>query len=292
MTETRGALYFNPSSGARDPAIRDGLIPRCGEQGIDLVDIEPSLDLADDIRKRYDAGQRLFIAAGGDGTIHTVVQPLVNSEATLAVLPVGTFNHFARDLKIPLDWSEAFDVAMSGATIQVDAGAVNDQYFLNNISIGLYPDIVEEREQLRHYGKWKSYRRAAYAALHKFHHVHLNVETPHRLENLKTHVFLVSVNPYDVFSFGLIAPRETLGGGQLTVYWLPYMQKLQLIRTLARYFRGKMEPGADFLWMRTASLRVQTSRQLKVGMDGELHELKPPLVIRAVPKSVLVKVPR
>ena len=155
-----GALYFNPSSGSRSPAAAEGIRRRAQEEGIDLVEVEESLDIAEDIRGRIAAGQRLFIAAGGDGTIHTVVQALVSTEAVLGILPVGTFNHFARDLQIPLDWEAAFDIAVRGKTIQVSAGAVNDHYFLNNMSIGLYPEVAEQREELRHHSKWRAYVKA------------------------------------------------------------------------------------------------------------------------------------
>ena len=293
MTRRRGALYFNPSSGARDPEMSSAVRSAAEDAGLEFVELQKSLDVQADIRARMAAGERMFIASGGDGTIHTVAQPLIGSEATLGILPTGTFNHFARDLKIPLDWREALEVALQGEVMDVDTAKVNEYYFLNNISIGIYPEIVEHREQFRKLGKWKAYRKAVWQTLRKLHHVSLVVESEHNMEAIRTHVFLVSVNPYDVFTFGLIAPRTTLGGGQLCAYWLPHMQKIQLIRTLARYFRGKMEPGGDVRSLRTAALRVQTSRsKLKVGMDGELYEMKTPLVMSLVPMSLRVKVPR
>lgn len=289
-----GALYFNPSSGARDPEIATGVRARAAESSIDVVEIQPGLDIAADIRERMAAGQRLFIASGGDGTIHTVCQPLVNSDAVLGILPVGTFNHFARDLQIPLDWREALEVALGGETIQVSAASINEQFFVNNISIGLYPLIAAEREQLRKvYSKWKAYRKATWAAFRKLHHVSLVVESSHQMQTIKTHVFVVSVNPYDIEAFGIVAPRTTFEGGNLSVYWLPDLQKAALIRTLARYFSGKAVPGTDFRSLHTTQLRVQTSHHtIRVGMDGELYDLEPPLVIRPVPKSLQVRVPR
>lgn len=292
-TPPRGALYFNPSSGAREPEMAEQLRTQVAGKSIDFVEIRPSLDLAADIRSRIKSGQELFIGAGGDGTLHGVAQALVGTEAVLGIIPAGTFNHFARDLHIPLDWSEALEVALHGQTTEVDVGSANGSYFLNNVSIGLYPEIVEQREQFRKLGKWRAYRKATWQSFRKLHHVSLVVETPHSLEAIKTHVFLVSVNPYDVFTFGLIAPRTTLGGGQLCIYWLPYMQKFQLIRTMARYFRGKMMPGEDVRSLRTTSLKVQTNRsKLRAGMDGELFELKTPLMLTLEPKSLRVRVPR
>ena len=129
--------------------------------------------------------------------------------------------------------------------------------------------------------------------LRRLEHVSLVVETPHHLETIRTHVFIVAVNPYDLEQFGIVAPRATLEGGSLSVYWLSDPRRPALIRALARYYRGKATPGTDFRSLQTSQLRVQTSQMLlKLGMDGELYELPTPIMIRAVPKSLLVRVPR
>ena len=289
-----GAIYFNPSSGARDPQIAAGVRESAAEYSVDVVEIRPGLDIGADIRSRMAEGQRLFVASGGDGTIHSVIQPLVNTDAVLGVLPVGTFNHFARDMKIPLGWRAALDVALNGRTIQVNTASVNDQFFVNNLSIGLYPLIAAEREQIRKlYPKWRAYQKAAWTAYRKLHHVSLVVESPHQMQTVRTHVFVVAVNPYDIETFGIVAPRTTVEGGNLSVYWLPEMQKTSLIRTMARYFSGKAVPGTDFHSMQMPVLKVQTSHHhIRLGMDGELYDLKPPLLIQAIPKSLQVRVPR
>src|SRR5206468_3987368 len=78
------------------------------------------VDVSATVREQIRQGRKLSVAAGGDGTISSVVQALVNSEAVLGVLPLGTYNHFARDLGIPLDWREALSVALTGTVRQVD----------------------------------------------------------------------------------------------------------------------------------------------------------------------------
>jgi len=290
---TQGALFFNPSSGARAPGEAEEMQQAVAGE-LDFISITPGLDIPGEIRKRFAEGQRLFVASGGDGTLNHVVQGVVETEARMAVIPSGTFNHFARDLNIPLEWRAALEIALHGDTLEIDAGKVNGRYFLNNISLGLYPEVVEKREQLRGQGKWKAYRYAAYDAMRRFPHVSLGVETAHHLEAIKTHIFMVSVNPYDLTTIGLVAPRvSTEGGGQLSVYWLPHLSKLQMIRTLSRYFRGKISPGADFRSVKASTLKVHSSKTLlKLGIDGELVEMKPPLLIQSAPKMVRVKVPK
>src|SRR5260370_14437891 len=104
------------------------------------------------IRDRMLEGPRLFVAAGGDGTINAIIQPLIHTDAVLGVIPVGTYNHFAKDLGIPLPWREALEVVVSGVTRPIDAARINDRFFVNNVSMGLYPELVALREeQGRHY---------------------------------------------------------------------------------------------------------------------------------------------
>ena len=276
------------------PGEIDALREEAARAGIEILELSPELDCAHEIRERVCRGVKLFIAAGGDGTVHHVLQAVVQSDATLAVLPLGTYNHFARDLGIPLDWREALEVAVNGESRQVDTGRINDRFFVNNVSIGLYPELVARREERgRDYPRWKARLFAIYTTLRKYPHVTMNVETEHHNEVLRTHVFMVSNNRYDLERVGIEAPRERLTEGRLSVYWLPHTSRLRLTRFLARYAAGRVRTIPGFRSFKTLRMRVQTARtHLKVGIDGEVFTLETPLVLTAVPQSLLVRVPR
>src|SRR4029077_18058768 len=83
----------------------------------------------------------IVVAAGGDGTVSGVVAGILDSPAALGVLPLGTLNHFARDLGIPFNLPKAVAVVAAGHIGHVDVGQVNDHVFVNNSSIGIYPGI-------------------------------------------------------------------------------------------------------------------------------------------------------
>ncbi|MBV9476240.1 MAG: hypothetical protein JO315_09235 [Acidobacteria bacterium] len=291
----KGVLFLNRSSGAKlPPAEAEALRAAAGEANVDVIALAPDVDIPRTIREHLARGTRLFIAAGGDGTVHHVLQPLVNTEACLAVLPIGTYNHFARDLDIPLDWRAALEVALTGDKRQIDAARVNDRYFVNNLSIGLYPELVARREERgRDYPRWKARLWAAYVTLRKYPHVTATLESEHHHEVLRTHVFIVSNNSYDLSRAGIEAPRSTLSEGRLSVYWLPHVPRLRLTRYIARYLAGRVHQAPGFRSFRTTRMRLQSSRKkLSVGLDGELFVLDTPLVITSVPQSLLVKVPR
>lgn len=288
----KGTLFLNRNSGPKADAA--ALVDAARDAGLEIVELSADIDCLREVRTRLAQGTPLFIAAGGDGTVHHVVQALINTDGVLAVIPIGTYNHFARDLEIPLTWNAALDVALNGETHSVDAGRVNDHFFVNNVSLGLYPEMVARREEHgRDYPRWKARIYAFYSTLRKYRHVTLAVEADGRSELIRTHVFMVSNNSYDLGRFGIEAPRETLTGGALSVYWLPHTSRLRLTRYIARYLAGRVRTIPGFRSFRTSRLRVQTVRtHLHLGIDGELFTLDAPLTISIVPQSLRVRIPR
>ncbi len=291
---TRGTIFLNEKSGPKSGG-GDDLAVAAEKAGLEVIRLTPGFDVGGAVRDRLNRGKTLFVAAGGDGTVNAVLQPLVqHAEAALAVIPEGTYNHFARDLGIPLDWREALDVALNGTRRNVDTGRANDRFFVNNLSIGLYPDLVRRREEKgRDYPRWKARLYALYSTLRKFRHVTLAIESEHHHELVKTHVFMISNNSYDLSRLGIEAPRSTLEEGRLAVYWLPHISRLKLMRFVARYLAGRVRETPGFRSFRTARLKVQSSKPIiRVGIDGEVFTLATPLIITTVPKSLSVMVPK
>src|SRR5262249_40357442 len=97
--------------------------------------------LTERARAACTAGAEAVAVAGGDGSLNAAAQALVGTNVRLGVLPFGMRNHFARDMGIPLDLAQAVDLLGSDAARRIDVGCVNDRYFLNNASIGLYPEL-------------------------------------------------------------------------------------------------------------------------------------------------------
>src|SRR5262245_28881854 len=98
-------------------------------------------------RRAVAGNSQIIVAGGGDGTISAVASMLVGTDKTLGVLPLGTLNHFAKDLGIPLDLEAAIQTLAHGYSIPIDVGMVNDRVFINNSSLGLYPEIVRHRKK-------------------------------------------------------------------------------------------------------------------------------------------------
>jgi diacylglycerol kinase family enzyme len=264
------------------------------EASIEILEVKPGLDITVAIRERRNRGVRLFIAAGGDGTVSHVMQPLVHSDAIFAVIPFGTYNHFARDLGIPLEWREALAVALTGETVPVDTARVNERFFVNNVSLGLYPELVMKREERgRDYPRWKARLYAFWVTLKKYPHVTFTIESEHHHDVVHTHMFMVSNNSYDLSRIGIEAPRSRMTEGRLSVYWTPRLSRYALMKFAAHFLAGRVHDAPGFRSFRTQQVRIQSRRgALKLGLDGEVFEMKTPLVMTMVPQSLSVRVPR
>jgi diacylglycerol kinase family enzyme len=263
------------------------------ENGLHVVDVTPGLDVRAVVRESIDAGAKTIAVAGGDGSVHHVAQALVHTEGVLGVIPVGSVNHLARDLEIPLDWRAAFDVVLHGQTRQIDVGRANGRYFLNSAMLGLYPTLTHYREHFRSmHNRWRAYAKAIRLALRQFPHVTLVVELDGRVETFRTQMFVVAVNAYDLSQVGIVSPKTTFNDGRLSIYALSFMSRPQFVRAVAKYFLGKIVDVRGFRSIRTSQLRVDAARgKLHVSLDGEVVEMQPPLQIVAVPSSLLVRAP-
>ena len=294
MPTSKGLLFFNTTSGMRLPEPEaTAFVSAAEEAGLEVVRLASDVDVTALVRTRISEGQKLFVAAGGDGTVHHVVQALVNSEAALGVIPIGTYNHFAKDLGIPLDWRTALEIAVNGTTQQIDAARANERFFVNNLSLGLYPEMVARREERgRDYPRWKARLLAAYGTFRKYPHVTLTVESEHHHEVVRTHVFMVSNNRYDLSRIGVEAPRTRMTEGRLSVYWLPHLPRIALMKFVAHYLAGRVHAAPGFRSFRTLRMKVQSRKALHVGLDGELFQMATPMVITIVPQSLLVRIPR
>lgn len=148
-------LFLNPRAGSA-PQVREALR---GDARVAVEEIPPT-DLREKVHETLKRGARRIVVSGGDGSIATAASVLIEKAnggppAELAVLPGGTFNHFAKEHGIPQDLDEAIDVAVGATTTRTDAARVNGHVFLNTSSVGAYVRFVHWRERLEKYlGYW------------------------------------------------------------------------------------------------------------------------------------------
>ena len=241
------------------------------------------------------AGARLVVAGGGDGTINAVASVLVGSDVAYGVLPLGTLNHFAKDLNIPLDLDLAVANIATGGHVRVDVGEVNGRIFLNNSSLGLYPDIVHDRERQQSRlgrGKWLAFTWAALAALRRYPFLSVRLSVNGEEHARRTPFVFIGNNEYRMQGFD-IGARERLSGGVLSLYVAQRPTRLGLVRLAWHALSGRLAQQRDFDVLLASELVIDTRhKRLRVATDGEVTVMQTPLSYRMRAGALTVIVPK
>jgi YegS/Rv2252/BmrU family lipid kinase len=237
---------------------------------------------------------KVIVAGGGDGTVNSVAAAVVDSDKTLGVLPLGTLNHFARDLKIPFDLQAAAQTIVAGHTTEVDVAEVNNRIFLNNSSLGLYPIIVREREKHQRlgYNKWPAFIWATIQALRRYPFLDVRLRVKDELVARTTPFVFIGNNQYAMESFN-IGLRDRLDSGVLSVYITDRVGRLRLIGLALRALVGRLRDDKDFLALNSNDVKIQTAhKRLRVAFDGEVEVMETPLQYRVRSRALRVIVPK
>ena len=294
---------LNEGAGAASHKGTDGLRDELAA-ALDALDIVAELkfcggselkQLAEAALESAKAGEiDAVVVGGGDGSIRTVAGVLAGSGVPLGILPLGTLNHFAKDLGIPLHLGEAAEVIARGAHRDVDLAEVNGETFINNSSIGIYPYLVLDRERRRAHhkvAKWMAMVPALFRAARHFPRRRLALSAEGWTRPYRTPCLLIGNNEYGV-EFPTLGRRHSLDRGMLSVYVVKQRRAWGLFWMVWRMAFGKVSQGRDVESFRLSELEVRSkTSRLPVALDGEVEFMHPPLQYRSRPRALRVIVP-
>jgi diacylglycerol kinase family enzyme len=236
----------------------------------------------------------VIVAAGGDGTVNAVASALVATDTALGVLPVGTFNHFARDIGMPLDLRAAARAIVAGRRRAVDVGEVNGRIFVNNSSIGLYPTMVHRRDKQQRRlgrGKWQAMLWALHTVLRSHPFLDLTLEIDGTVYRRRTPLVFIGNNEYRMEGF-YVGLRERLDCGVLSLYLTHRGERLGLLLLGLRALFGRLQQAKEFEAARVTRVRIESRHtRLLVATDGEVDAFDLPLEYRVRPRALQVIVP-
>jgi diacylglycerol kinase family enzyme len=245
-------------------------------------------------RRGASEGFDLVVAGGGDGTQSAVASCLAHTQVVQGVLALGTLNHFAKDLHIPLKLEDAVRTLAEGVVTEVDVGEVNGRIFVNNSSLGIYPEIVRERELQRQRlgkSKWRALASATLHALRRNHGLAVRVESEDESQLRRTPFVFVGNNAYVMEGFA-IGGRESLRDGVLALYMGRHGGAWALLRLAWRALTHSLAQADDFLVVTGPAFVITTRhRRLRVATDGEITLMDTPLTYRVRPRALRVVVP-
>jgi diacylglycerol kinase family enzyme len=239
-------------------------------------------------------GLDAVVAGGGDGTVSCAAGQLAESGRPFGLLPLGTLNHLARDAGIPLDLEAAVAVIAAGETREIDVAEVNGRVFVNNSSVGLYPDMVRLREaqqERRGRGKRLAMLFASLASLRHFRRHRLWISAPGFEARMRTPMLFVGNNRYLVNLLAL-GQRERLDQGELCLYAVRAKGRAHLFWAGMRGIFGRLDQQRDFITAYVEEAEISSDRpMLTLSADGETVRMETPLRYRIRPRALKLIVP-
>jgi diacylglycerol kinase family enzyme len=290
------AVILNPASGS---AGRDATPERIVElfaaegRAATILAAGPGGTVADQARAAVEGGCRIAVAAGGDGTVNAVATAVLGRDVPLGVLPMGTLNHFAKDLGLPLEPAAAVRVMAQGTMRRVDVGQVNGRVFLNNSSIGVYPRVVELRHQREStgLGKWVAALWASLVVLRRRPFMGVRIRTAEETVVRLTPFVFVGNNEYRMVGLQA-ASRESLTGGRLALCVMHASLRRNLLALAWQVLWRGVDRVRELELFLVSEATVETRRlRLQVSLDGEVVVLASPLEYRILPLALPVMGP-
>ncbi|HZV98618.1 MAG TPA: diacylglycerol kinase family protein [Methylophilaceae bacterium] len=292
-------IMLNAGSGNKDAAATRATIEQMlAEAGrtYELIMVEDPAQLQDIARRTVEKAQQqkgIVVVGGGDGATNTVAQVVLNSGCAFGVLPQGTFNYFSRNHGIPADTAEAMRLLLTAQPQPVQVGLVNDKLFLVNASLGLYPQVLEDREAYKH--KFGRNRMVAFAAgiitaLRHHRQLHLTLEQNGQIRIIRTPTLFVGNNRLQLEQLG-IPQAEALEEGQLAAITLRPVSTLGMLwlilcGTFGRLGEADKVVSFSFRQLKVRQSRFSLTHRVKVATDGETYWINAPLVFRVSPKPL------
>ena len=296
-------IVFNAGAGHRDAENERLAISQILEEGgrafefLPCCQSEPMDALARRAVDLAKARNGVVVAAGGDGTINAVANAVLGSGCPFGVLPQGTFNYFGRDNAISQDTDKAARALLEGCISPVQAGKVNGRLFLVNASVGLYPQILEDREV------WKAQlgrsRVVAFLSgiatlLQSRHQLRLTVESAGQTASLRTPTLFVGNNRLQLVQVGIDGEHaDALAQGQLAAIAVRPIGTLALMGLLVRGVLGRLGDADNIqsFSFRRLTVTPKGMRRIKVATDGEVAWMQTPLVFEVAAEPLLLLVP-
>lgn len=259
----------------------------------DILIAEQGEEVPQLARRALQQRSQAVVAGGGDGTVNAVAAQLVATGIPLGILPLGTLNHFARELRIPTQPDAALRALLTGRVVSVDAAEVNGRPFVNNSSLGLYPWLVAEREseQRKGYGKWLASVQAGISVLRRYPFVETSLTVKGRELRYRTPFVFVGNNRYSIDAFR-IGARESLSDGELCLFVAARGRRRDLLKLALWTLLGRLSRAGELRALAAREILIATRRpRVRVALDGEVAWMQSPLRYRSLPAALRVIVP-
>lgn len=297
-------IVLNRGSGRNDADETSDIVRRVMEgagRRVEFLKVGDASELANTARRAVELARAqggVVVAAGGDGTINAVAQAVLGQGCPFGVLPQGTFNYFGRTHGISQDTEEAARALLDATISPVQVGMLNERLFLVNASLGLYPQLLEDRETYkRQYGRSRlvALWSGIMTVMRSHRRLHIDMEQDGTTRSLRTVTLFVGNNRLQLQRVG-IEQSDDVHAGRLVGIALRDMSGLAMLGLLFRGAMRKLGGADDVIDFSFTQLVVKPrtgsrSRRFKVATDGEILWMEAPLVFKVAAERLPLLIP-
>ena len=305
LDPTSSLLFVvNAAAGAQDAdakrAVIDAALAARGRKGELLVCGPADLPrVASEAATEAVARRTAVIAVGGDGSLNAVAQAAHAAGCAMGVIPYGTFNYFARTHGIPIEPAAAAQLLLDASPTPVQVAAINDLVFLVNASLGVYPELLQDREAYKaRFGRsrWVAFVAACATLLRAQRRLRLHIETGSTVRDVQTLTLFVGNNRLQLQQFGA-EPADTLAGspgdGSMAALMLRPIGTLSMIGLMLHGAMGRLGEAAgvegfEFRHMVVRPRLGAGRRETLVAFDGEVASMRAPITIRVLEQPLFL----
>ena len=266
-------FIYNPYSGENLILSKlDKVISLHQEAGYTIVPyrITAGEDVGVALNDIKDGNYKYILIAGGDGTVDSVVNAMAKNGISLpiGILPVGTANDFSKFLGMPSDVEEACKQILSSEVKSVDLGSINDKYFVNVASTGLFTDVSQKTDvNLKNTIGKLAYYLKGLEELPNFRKLHVNILSKEVEFEGEMYLLLV-FNGATAGSFNL-AMRADACDGLLDIIMFKAVQVYELLPLFIKVLKGEHLDSNKVLYFKTDYLKVECHEDIVTDIDGE-----------------------
>jgi YegS/Rv2252/BmrU family lipid kinase len=278
---TKVLLFYNPKAGnGVFKSSLDTIIERFQKNGLIVIPIraDKKPTLLNDVFRYIHIGEYIkFIAAGGDGTVHTAVNAMIGNDIDmpLAVFPAGTANDFASYLDLPNKLEDMIEIALEERYTSVDVGVANGRCFVNVLAMGMLADISQKTDpNLKNTLGLISYYLKGVSELPNLRPIPVKITCDEF--NLEASIyFMLVMNGRSAGGFRRLAPNALMDDGLLDVMLFREMPIMELAPLLLAVMTGQHPINKNVISFKTAGLRVESEQHIMTDMDGETGDMLP-----------------
>ncbi|MDQ6933619.1 MAG: lipid kinase [Candidatus Eremiobacteraeota bacterium] len=285
----RALLLINTNS-RRGHERYDSILALLRQRNFELVEENaPDAKSAKRIMLAQRGNVECVIVGGGDGTLISMMDGLIESKLPMGILPLGTFNDLAKTLEVPVDLREACDIIAGGEQLQLDVGWVNGKHFINEASVGLSTHIARRQttEVKRRFG-FLAIVGTTLATLRYSRPFHAHIQYDGKQEGFRT-VQLTVANSHHFGGF-ITNKDAAIDDGFLDLYSLEFRHWREVVPMLGKLMKQEMSGAQGVRSRRATEFVVRTTRPRDVFADGE-HATQTPATFKVLPKAITVFAP-